>query len=149
MFNEVGAILAREGLFFFYHPHGFEFKPWHNGTLFDLLMQETNPKYVHFQMDVYWIAFPGQSPAGLLEKYKGRWISMHLKDMKKGVETGILTGKSPGSNDVALGTGQIDMVSVLRTAQKVGVRFYFIEDESPQALEQIPQSLRYLETVRW
>ena len=74
---------------------------------------------------------------------------MHVKDMKKGVPTGILTGKSDVNNDVVLGTGQMNWPAILKAAQKAGVKYYFIEDESAQAVEQIPQSLRYLEKVRW
>ena len=50
---------------------------------------------------------------------------------------------------MALGTGQVDWPALLRAAQKVGVKYYFIEDESPTAVEQIPQSLRFLESVEW
>lgn len=85
----------------------------------------------------------------LLEKYKGRWELMHLKDMKKGLKTGALTGHTEVSNDVTLGTGQMDWPAILQAAKKAGIKHYFIEDESPTAAEQIPQSLKYLETVKW
>ena len=52
-------------------------------------------------------------------------------------------------NDVALGSGQIDLATVLKTAQEIGVKHYFIEDESPAVMDQIPQSLRYLESLAW
>jgi sugar phosphate isomerase/epimerase len=74
---------------------------------------------------------------------------MHLKDMRKGTPTGLLTGHSEVSNDVALGAGQLDFPTILRAAAKAGVKWYFIEDESPNSAEQIPQSLKYLEKVRW
>ncbi len=47
-----------------------------------------------------------------------------------------------------LGDGMIDWPSVLRAAQKAGVERHFIEDEHPNALGQIPQSLRYLASLR-
>jgi sugar phosphate isomerase/epimerase len=72
---------------------------------------------------------------------------MHLKDLKKGVPTGSLVGKTDVTNDVVLGTGQMNWPAILATAKKAGVKYYFIEDESPTAPEQIPQSLRYLERV--
>ena len=149
VFNRVGEALAKHGFKFFYHVHGFEFQPYGNGTLLDLMMAETNPKYVHYQMDIFWIVFPGQDPVQLLEKYKGRWELMHLKDMKKGLATGALTGSTDVSNDVALGAGQIHMPEVLKAAKKAGIKWYFIEDESPNSEEQIPQSIRYLEEVKW
>jgi len=84
----------------------------------------------------------------LLAKYGKRWELMHVKDMRKGVQ-GDLSGGTDVKNDVAIGTGQIAIPAILRTAQKIGVKHYFIEDESPSVLEQLPQSLRYLESLRW
>jgi sugar phosphate isomerase/epimerase len=149
VFNKAGEALAKHGMKFFYHVHGFEFQPFGQGTLFDVLMSETNPKYVHLQMDVFWIAFPGQDPVKLLEKYGKRWQLMHLKGMKTGTKTGALTGQTDVSNDVPLGTGQIDYPPILRAAKKAGVKWYILEDESPSSEQQIPQSLRYLESVKW
>jgi sugar phosphate isomerase/epimerase len=149
VFNRAGKALKKEGVQFFYHVHGFEFQPHHDGTLLDLLMRETDPAFVRYQMDVFWIVFPGQDPVKLLEKYKGRWELMHLKDMKKGVGTGLLTGKTDVTNGVTLGTGQMDWPAILKAARRSGVKWYFIEDESPTAAEQIPQSLKYLEKVKF
>jgi sugar phosphate isomerase/epimerase len=149
VFNHAGEVLAKQGIRFFYHVHGFEFQPHGQGTLLDLLMTETKPQFVSFQMDVLWIVFPGQDPVGLLKKYPGRWQLMHLKDLKKGVKTGSLTGGTDVNNDVVLGTGQVDYPAVLKQAKKSGIKYYFIEDESANAAEQIPQSLRFLESVRW
>jgi len=149
VFNRAGEALAKHGLKFFYHVHGYEFQPRGSGTLFDLLMTETQPQFVSYEMDVLWVLFPGQDPVKLLEKYDKRWELMHLKDLKKGVKTGALTGQTDVSNDVVLGTGQMDYPSILRTAQRVGVKHYFIEDESPASVAQIPQSIRFLKEVKW
>lgn len=149
VFNRAGEALAKKGFKFFYHTHGYEFHPYGDGTLFDLMMRETNPKHVHYEMDVFWVVHPGHDPVKLLAKYGKRWALMHVKDMKKGVPTGILTGQSDVRNDVALGAGQMDWAAILREAKRVGVKYYFIEDESPDAPAQIPQSLRYLEQLRW
>jgi len=149
VFNRAGKALKAQGIKFFYHVHGFEFQPYQDGTLLDLLMRETDPASVHFQMDVFWIVFPGQDPVKLLDKYKGRWELMHLKDMRKGLKTGELTGKTDVTNDVALGSGQMDWTAILKAAKKTGIKWYFIEDESPTAAEQIPQSLKFLETVKF
>ncbi|MDD4788291.1 MAG: hypothetical protein PHO07_14040, partial [Pirellulales bacterium] len=110
---------------------------------------ETDPQTVFFQMDVLWVVLPGQDPVKLLEKYPRRWLLMHLKDLRKGVPLGSLSGSTDLTNDVALGTGQVDFPTLLRTAQRIGVEYYFIEDESPTAIEQIPRSLRFLESVEW
>ena len=149
VFNRAGAALAKAGIKFYYHNHGYEFFPHGSGTLFDLLVAETDPQTVLFQMDVLWTVLPGQDPAKLLEKYPNRWLLVHLKDLKKGVPAGNMTGGTPLTNDVALGTGQVDWPAFFRAAQRVGVKYYFIEDESPTVVEQIPQSLRFLESVEW
>src|SRR5436309_3052590 len=149
VFNHAGEALARHGLKFFYHTHGYEFQPHGNGTLFDLLMAETKPESVRYEMDVFWIIHPGQDPVKLLGKYGQRFELMHVKDMKKGTPTGLFTGHSDVTNDVALGTGIMDWPAILQAARNAGVKWYFIEDESPSSVQQIPQSLRFLERVRF
>ena len=149
VFNKAGATLAKNGIRFFYHTHGYEFQPTADGTLFDLLARETDPKTVFLEMDVFWIVHPGQDPVKLLEKYGNRFALMHIKDMKKGTPTGLLTGHSDVNNDVALGAGTMNWPAILKAAKKAGVKYYFIEDESDISAEQIPQSLRYLEQVEW
>lgn len=148
VFNKTGETLAKHDLKFFYHTHGYEFQPHGNGTLFDLLMSETKPKWVHFEMDILWIVHPGQNPAALLEKYGKRFALMHVKDLKSGVK-GDLTGHTDVKNDVTLGSGQIDLPATLKAAKKAKVKWYFVEDESPTAADQIPQSLKYLEQLKF
>jgi sugar phosphate isomerase/epimerase len=117
--------------------------------LFDLIVRETNPEHVTFEMDVFWTVHPGQDPLALLKKFPNRWELMHVKDMKKGTATGKLTGSEDVRNDVVVGRGQIDVAAALQTAQEIGVKHFFIEDESPTVTEQIPLSLRYLESLAW
>jgi sugar phosphate isomerase/epimerase len=147
-FNRFGKQLKEEyGLTFCYHNHGYEFEPYGKGTLFDYLAQQTNPAYVSFEMDILWTFFPGQDPAALLKKYGNRFKLMHLKDLRKGV-AGNLSGGTPVENDVALGTGQIDLPAVLKAAKKAGVQHYYIEDESPSIGVQVPQSIAYLKNLK-
>lgn len=149
VFNKAGDLGAKLGIKFFYHAHGFEFHKHGDGTLMDLLMKETDPKHVSFEMDVLWVVFPGQDPVQWLRKYPGRWELMHLKDLKKGVKTGDLSGKTDVSNDVPLGTGQMNWPAILKAAKESGVKYYFIEDESPTVVEQIPQTLKFLGQVKF
>nr|MBP7637891.1 sugar phosphate isomerase/epimerase [Kiritimatiellia bacterium] len=145
-FNEIGKRLKAAGIQFFYHNHGFEFQPYKDGTLFDLLMAKTDPDLVKFEMDVLWTVFPGQDPVKLLKKYPDHWVLMHLKDLKKGV-AGNLSGGTDLTNDVVLGTGQADYPAILKACQEIGIKYYFIEDESPTVLEQLPKSLNYLSQI--
>ncbi len=150
-FNKAGKALAAHGIKVFYHCHGYEFKHRDSWGLqaMDFLIRETDSRYVAFEMDILWVQYPGEDPADWLAKYPGRWELMHLKDLKKGVPTGFHNGGTDPNNDVALGTGQMDWPKILKAAQKAGVKHYFIEDESASSVEQIPQSLKFLESVRW
>lgn len=147
-FNRIGKQLKDEfGLTFCYHNHGYEFAPYKDGTLFDYIVQNTDPRYVSFELDLLWAAFPGQKPEQLLTKYGSRFKLMHLKDLRKGVESNLSGGTSV-ENDVVLGTGAIDMVAVLKAAKKAGVKHYYIEDESSSFATQVPQSLAFLKSVK-
>jgi sugar phosphate isomerase/epimerase len=148
VFNHAGEVLARHGIKFFYHTHGYEFQRHGTGTLFDLLMSETKPEFVHYEMDVFWVIHPGQSPEQLLGKYGSRFELMHVKDMKNGTK-GDFTGHSDVTNDVALGTGKMNWPAILAAAKKAGVKWYFIEDESPDSAQHIPVSLHFLEQVQF
>ncbi len=148
-FKTAAHILAEYEIQFFYHIHGYEFQPHEHGTLFDLLARETADSQVAFEIDIFWVQHAGLDPAMLLNRYRDRFQLTHLKDMKVGTKTGHLTGQSNTSNDVAIGKGQIDIPRFLAAAEEVGIKWHFIEDESPTAQKQIPQSLRYLERAAW
>jgi sugar phosphate isomerase/epimerase len=148
VFNKAGEVLHAAGLQFAYHIHGFEFQPYQNGTLFDLMVAETKPEFVSFELDVFWAVHGGADPVKLLQRYGPRFTLMHVKDLKKGV-TGNLTGNAPDSESVPVGAGQVDWPAVLREAQRADLKHYFIEDEALEAVEQIPQSIEFLEHVRF
>jgi sugar phosphate isomerase/epimerase len=145
-FNAAGKVLKENGITFCYHVHGFEFQPYEKGTLMDYIIQNTNPEYVSFEMDILWTHFGGGDPVALLKKYGSRWKLMHVKDLRKGTPKD-LTGGTSQENDVALGTGEIDIASIIREAKKVGIKHYFIEDESSRVNTQVPQSIAYLKSL--
>jgi sugar phosphate isomerase/epimerase len=146
-FNAAGKILKENGVTLCYHAHGYEFQPYENGTLLDYMMNNTNPDYVSFEMDVFWIQFGGGDPVALLNKYGNRWKLMHLKDMRKGIKKD-LTGLTSPENDVPLGTGELDIPGILKAAKKIGIQHYFIEDESSHVIVQVPQSIAYLKGLK-
>jgi sugar phosphate isomerase/epimerase len=145
-FNRAGKYLKQHGLTLCYHAHGYEFEPYQNGTLLDYIFTHTDPKYVSFEMDIFWIQFGGGDPVQLLKKYGNRWKLMHLKDLRKGTKKD-LTGHTEPANDVPLGTGEVDIPSILKQANKAGIKHYFIEDESDQVMIQLPQSISYLKNL--
>lgn len=146
-FNKAGRLLKEEGFYFSYHNHGYEFRPYKDGTLFDYIVENTNPDYVSFEIDLLWVAHPGHDPVALLNKYPDRFRLMHLKDLKKGVK-GDFSGGAPTEWDVRLGTGQIDIPAVLKAAQNTNIEYFYIEDESPDVLERVPKALDYIKNLR-
>ncbi len=144
--NEWGASLASAGMRLAYHPHGYEFEPSPEGTLFDSMAAHTDPAKVFFEMDTFWIVWPGQDCVKLLRKYAGRFRLMHLKDLKKGV-SGDMTAHAPEEDNVAIGEGSLDWPAILRAASETGVERYYIEDESAEPLVNVPKSMQYLKSL--
>ena len=151
-FNAWGSAIQAAGMKFAFHPHGYEFLPIPGGngdTPFDLLVSLTKPGVVSFEMDVFWVAHAGVDPARLLARYPDRWTLLHVKDLRKGGEIGVGTRSAPAEDHVAVGTGQLDWSSILKAAKAIGVEYYFIEDETAAPLQNIPVSVRYLQTFKY
>lgn len=148
VFNEGGKVLKENGIIFKYHVHGYEFQPYENGTLLDYIIENTEPDYVSLQMDVMWTHFGGGDPVALLKKYGDRWVSLHLKDFRKGAPKDM-TGLTGPENDVPLGTGELDIPGILRESNKIGIKHMFIEDESDHELENLPKSIAYLKSLKY
>lgn len=147
VFEKAGKVLAEAGLSLCYHPHGYEFRPHEDGTLFDLMVKKLNPAYVNFEMDVFWVKHPGQDPVALLKKYPNRFPLMHLKDRRPGTD-GNQFGTADDSTNVVLGSGDVGIEAIMKEARKLGVKHFFIEDESAHAVHQIPQSLNFLHSLK-
>jgi sugar phosphate isomerase/epimerase len=147
-FNTVARAAKDEGLRFAYHCHGYEFVSSAEGTLFDTLVGATDPALVSYEIDVFWAKAGGGDPVKVIDKLSGRVPFLHVKDMRKGLVFAPGSSGSKEDSNVAVGTGQVDWPSVLRAAVKSGTEVYYIEDESPDPLAQIPLSLRYLEGLK-
>jgi sugar phosphate isomerase/epimerase len=149
LFNKVATAAEGEGLRFGYHCHGYEFVPSPEGTLWETLVGALDPKRVSFQIDVFHAYHGGANPAQLIEKYKDRVTSLHLKDLKKGAPVTAGAATATADVDVPVGTGRIDMAAVLRAARDAGVTMYYLEDESSDPLAHIPQSVEFLKKFRY
>jgi sugar phosphate isomerase/epimerase len=147
-FNGWGSKLKEQGRRFGYHPHGFEFVHTPKETLFDVLMEETKPEYVTIELDAFWFVHGGADPVAYLERYPGRFDVMHLKDIAKGTITD-LTGTAPEDTSVSLGNGQMNWPAIFRAADRAGVKFYYIEDESPKAPQQVFETKKYLAQLHY
>jgi sugar phosphate isomerase/epimerase len=148
-FNAIGKTMKDAGLQFFYHNHGYEPVAYGDGTLLDLIIRETDPNLVKFEMDVLWTFLPNVDPAALIRKYPGRFKLMHIKDMKPGVPRGSLTGGLPDSLQAVIGQGQVNWPEVMKAAKADGLEYYYLEDETPDPKKNIPPSVAYLGGIRF
>jgi sugar phosphate isomerase/epimerase len=146
VFNAAGKLIARNGLMLCYHPHGYEFQPYQDGTLFDYMVKKFDSRFVQFEMDVFWVKQAGVDPLALLKKYPNRFVLMHVKDRKKGTKN-TDNGKVDNETNVVLGTGDVGIAEVVREAKKLGIQYLFVEDESSRAEKQVLESIRFLRTV--
>jgi len=144
VFNNAGEVLDKENIILTYHAHGYEFRPYGSGTLFDYMSE--NAEDFYFEMDVYWFQHGGADPLAYLNKYTDQFVLMHLKDMEKGMK-GDNTGHGDVETNVVLGTGQIAMAELVAKAKELGIEYMFIEDESSRVVEQVPQSLAFLRSL--
>jgi sugar phosphate isomerase/epimerase len=146
-FNRYGAALKAVGLRFAYHNHGGDFQPTDSPsasgeTFYDVLIAATEPGVVSFQLDVFWVAWGGAKAADVIEKHGQRICSLHLKDLAKDTKPDLTNPKSARSFMVRLAAGRVDIPAVIAAAKAKGISHFIIEDESPNAAEQLPESLK-------
>ncbi len=148
-FNRWAKRLRPHGFRFGYHNHDFEFREVNGHRGMDLLIENTNPALVDFEMDVFWVKRGGQDPVAYFHRFPHRFRLLHVKDMRPGTPVGDLSVGTSEEACVPLGTGILDIPAILRTAAQAGVRRYYVEDESAEAPDGIKQSLAYLKQVRF
>ncbi|MCJ7468504.1 MAG: sugar phosphate isomerase/epimerase [Maribacter sp.] len=141
LFNMAGKRLKAAGLQLAYHAHGYEFRPYEGGTLFDYMAK--NAKDFGFEMDLYWVQHAGADPLAVLNTYPDKFLLLHLKDMEENVAYND-TGHEDVETNVVLGTGKVDIAGLVKRAKELGIEYLFIEDESSRVEDQVPQSLLYL-----
>ena len=144
IFNMAGKLLKKKGLSLAYHPHGYEFRTYNNETLFDYMAK--NATDFTFEMDVFWVKQGGVDPLSLLKKYPNKFSLFHLKDRKIGTKSNN-TGQVDDETNVVLGSGDVGIKDLIMEAKKIGIKYMFIEDESPDVVKQIPKSLDYLKSL--
>jgi sugar phosphate isomerase/epimerase len=143
VFNKAGKLLAENKLSLLYHPHGYEFRPYKDAYLMDLMLSETNAKFVNYEMDINWVFHAGHNPVTWLKKYPKRWKALHIKDRKKSTPCNQF-GRMDVETNVVIGQGEVNVADIMRTARKLGIKHYYIEDESSRSFEQTPPSIEYL-----
>ena len=148
VFNRAAKAATSQGMRFGYHLHGYEFVPSPEGTLFDTLAGNTDPKQVEFQVDIFHTFHGGGDPAKIIATHAPRVTSLHLKDLKKGAA--VIAGQPTGTPDidVPVGTGQLDMPAILKAARARRRCRVLRRRRECGSAHGIPLSVKYLESVQ-
>lgn len=120
-FNAKGEICKKNGIRFGYHNHDYSFKAVDGQIPEDIMMTNTNPELVDFEMDIYWVVTAGADPIAYAKKYKNRFRLGHVKDRIKGATT--------ADASCTLGEGSIDYPSILKTLKAEGMKYFIVEQE--------------------
>jgi sugar phosphate isomerase/epimerase len=158
--NRQGRICVENGLKMGYHNHHSEFIPFEDGTLpYTLLLENTDPEKVDFELDIYWAVKAGQNPEQWFNDYGKRIKLCHVKDLHKNeaiaqIEKteGPATGFWPLGASCVLGTGQIDYPQILKTAKANGIEYFIVEQErfdNSTPLEDIVKDAQYMKDFRF
>lgn len=131
--NEKGAALKAAGVALGYHNHNIEFAPTEGTTGWDILVKETDPAIVHFEVDVGWIATAGRDPTVFLRQHRGRVKQLHVKDVAAGNTANFALAMKPAE----VGSGTLDWEKILPAAYDAGVRHFYVEQEPPFAIPRI------------
>jgi sugar phosphate isomerase/epimerase len=116
--NTLGKKCHTAGLELLYHNHDFEFREDSDGIVpIDYLLEHCDPKYVNFQMDLYWVTKAGADPVAYFEKYPGRFKIWHVKDMD---EQGRFA---------PVGKGNINFARILENKKLSGMKYYMVEQD--------------------
>ena len=154
-FNKAGEICQKAGLKFAYHNHYWEFKPLvGTKTGFDIMMAETDPKLVDFELDLFWATKAGVDPVSLFQKYPKRIVMWHVKDMDKSKTEPVYSAAtpSPAMGDVfrsikfaEVGTGAINFKEIFK--HKEDLKYYFVEQDQitlPNKFDSVKMSFDYI-----
>lgn len=123
--NRIGETLAADGLSFSYHNHSFEFVKFGARTGLDLLLEETDPRYVKMELDTYWIQHGGGDPVAWIKRVAGRMPVVHLKDM-------VMLPSGDGRAQQAMaevGAGNLNFPAILAACQRTDVEWYAVEQD--------------------
>jgi sugar phosphate isomerase/epimerase len=133
-FNRIGEAAKKEGLRFFYHNHGYGLQEVGEVVPLKLLLEQTDPELVFFEMDIYWTTAGGADPIEYLKAYPGRYRLLHLKDMR---ESKRFSGDGGDPSQwielfpymVSAGKGILNIEAIVEQAVAAGVQHFFVEQD--------------------
>ncbi len=143
-FNQCGELCKKAGIRFAYHNHDYSFKTLEEQIPQSILMNETDPSLVDFEMDIYWVVTAGENPENWLSKYPNRFRLCHIKD-----RTGTPVADN-SKNSIDLGTGIIPFDKILKTAFDNGMQYFLVEQEAypgGSPLDAVKKNAEYLKKL--
>ncbi len=137
-FNKAGESCKKMGLKFGYHNHEYEFESEQGEVLYDILLQHTDPKLVHMELDLGWVLVGGKDPLDYFNRFPGRFPLWHLKDMDMTLK-----------QSTEFGHGGLDIPTMMAHQKLSGVKHIFIEQEeyANSPLESMQHNMAYMEKV--
>jgi sugar phosphate isomerase/epimerase len=145
-FNKCGEICKKNGLKFAYHNHDYSFKKIDGEVPIDVMLKNTNPSTVFFELDIYWAVTAGVNPADYFTKHKNRFTLCHVKDrMKNAVAT-------DQNSSCVLGEGVIDYAPILKVAKANGMQYFVVEQErydTATPLESVKKDADYMKKLKF
>ncbi len=127
--NKIGEKAKANGLKYYYHNHPFEFAEVSPGiTAYDIMLAETDPDLVDFQLDCGWAEVGGQDSVSYMKKYGNRFSSLHIKNFLP-LSSDMVSGFQRKSTELANGT--IDYKPILKAALDIGIQHIYVEQEDP------------------
>ena len=141
-FNKVGKLGKEYGIMLGYHNHAHEYEVREGECVWEYMIENTDPEYVFFQMDVYWTTRAGKDPVAYLKQYPDRIKMLHIKD------------------DFVIGeSGKIDFEAIYKQFYKNGYKDFVVEQEGAAGNSQaerltnmwngVTKSAKYLETSKF
>lgn len=146
-FNEIGRVAKNAGIKFAYHNHDYSFHEMDGEVPQKILMDNTDPELVEYQMDIYWVVAAGHDPEEWIRAYPNRFTSSHVKD-------GIFGNDGDEGGDMEstiLGTGTIDFPRILKLAKEKGMKYFIVEQEAytgTTPLDAVRENAVYMKNLR-
>ncbi len=139
VFNHFGEACKKAGIQFGYHNHDYEFRKAEDLYLMDVLLQQTDPALVKWEMDLYWVSYAQEDPAHWVNQYPGRVSAFHVKDL----------APTPQRETAVVGDGVIDFKTIFNQKGASGVKYYIVELEhyKTTSLDGVRNSLTNLRTL--
>jgi sugar phosphate isomerase/epimerase len=148
--NRIGEKARQAGLQYAYHNHSLEFADQGGVIGYDILLQETDPELVKFEIDCGWMVVGGRNPIDYFKKYPNRFPMIHVKDFLPAQDNAD-AGKAPAHPGAELGHGIIDYQPIFAAADKAGLQHFFAEQEGPfvrmSQLQAAHQAFDYLRAI--